>query len=245
MVQECIENCNEMITYMTSTVTKLPTPLQTTCLDHLEACFNTGQWWEPSLKQNRVVEYKVALQDHYRIKYNGKFAIKNVCDQVKLDHSFNPSSGLRALESTTIFDQFLVNVTWVNDPGCFYIVPISGKQIRNMIISATNQAASSYQLSPQQIVYENVYAVRNDGGNWIRGLCGKRCGITVIGDNPPETHYELFCLDQGYHEEIGLSNVRVLPPEIQRYPAQAQECTLHEKFQHVPWSSQATNYFNK
>jgi hypothetical protein len=52
-------------------------------------------------------------------------------------------------------------------------------------------------------------------------------------------------IDQGHHEKIPASSIRILPQELSNYPPFAHECTLNQNFQGAPWSIQATTLFKQ
>ena len=240
-LQEMTDNAQKVTISMQTTWGQLAEPLKKKYLEHLKACFSAGQWLEKSLKPKRLAECKECLLDYIGLKYGGLATIKNINDKFLLGDSYKPPSGLPSTApESSVGDPFLVNVTYVVSPGEFYIVRVHDPN-REMIMSTLNEAAFAYPI-PSRINSGQMYAVRNNGGNWNRGICGKK--IHLEG-NSDENLFEFFMLDQGHHENISASSIRTLPSEIISYPAFARECTLNNNFQRVTWGVQETNYFKQ
>ena len=145
---------------------------------------------------------------------------------------------------STKCDSCLVNITYVNSPGEFYVVRVSDKGKCERISSTLNADALSYS-TPSQCIPGQVYAVCDNGGNWSRGRCVSKSGFVNFEDKK-ETLYDFYMLDQGRRENnIRSSTIRTLPSNIASYAAVAQKCTLNDNFQPVTWNVQTVNYFKK
>jgi hypothetical protein len=224
----------------------LPEEMKVSVLDHLEACFNVGHWLEKSVKTKQLAECRQLLNKVYvSLKYSGISKVKTIIEQHSQGTSKSPMLELSREDVQEVScDPFLVTVTHIVDPGEFYIVRFCDKARLDRILSDLRDNASSYP-TPSEITPGIVYTVCNSGLNWFRGSCGKQCGSQVIGDHPPEILYEFFMIDQGHHEKIPASSIRILPQELSNCPPFAHECTLNQNFQGAPWSIQATTLFKQ
>jgi hypothetical protein len=219
-----------------------PEELKVSVLDELEACFNVGHWLEKSVKTKQLAECRQLLNKVYvSLRYNGISKAKTIIEQHSQDTPRSPVPGPVQEASC---DPFLVTVTHIVDPGEFYIVQFCDKARLDRILSELRDNASSYS-TPSEITPGIVYTVCKGGLNWFRCSCGKQCGSQVIGDHPPEILYDFFMIDQGHHEKIPASSVRILPQELSNYPPFAKKCTLNKNFQGAPWSIQATKRFKQ
>ena len=231
---------------MLESAEQLPEELKVSVLDHLEACFNGGHWLEKSVKTKQLAECRQLLNKSYvSLRYSGISKVKRIIEQHLQVTSKSPMPGFsREDMQETSCDPFLVTVTHIIDPGEFYIVRLCDKGRLDRILSELRDNASSYRI-PLEITPGIVYAVCNSGLNWFRGSCGKQCGSQQIGNYPAEILYEFFMIDQGHHERIPASSIRVLPEELSNYPPFAHECTLNHNFHGAPWSIQATTLFKQ
>lgn len=243
LTQEIATKAESLKTTIRS-VLQLEENSQSHVLDHLEACFNVGQWLEKNVKPKRLIDCKELLKDYIAVNYGG---ISKVKDVIQCSSSRPLSTNLTPVslsEPVANCDPFLVTVTSVTDPGEFFVVRLCDQELRNKIFSTLKENASSYSV-PADIVPGQMYAVQNSGLNWYRGVCGKESGIVQVGDKPGEALYEFFLLDQGHHEHIAISCIRLLPPDVLNYPPIARECTLNSNFQRTQWSAQATANFKQ
>ena len=224
---------------------KLPEELKYGVLDRLEACFKGGHWLEKSVKSKQLAECMRLLNKSYvSLSYNGISKVKSIIEQRSQGTSKSPEQGPQTDNQETSCHEFLVTITHVIDPGEFYIVRLCDKGKLEKILSELRDNASSYPI-PLEITPGIVYAVCNSGYNWYRGCCGKVCGHHHVGDQPSEILYEFFMIDQGHHEKVPASSVRILPQELLNFPNIARECTLNHNFQGAPWSNQDTILFKQ
>ena len=218
---------------------------QNSLIEHLEICFRNGHWIESSLNEKNLQEIKYRLAQLIGFKLNLQ-QIKIIGTQygVAIPDQLPEVTNNSALKEKTIFDRFLVHVSHVRDPGEFYIVRLCDKERREAMFASLKSLAESLSC-PQPIKHGQIYAVLNNGKIWCRGVCGNQCGHDQIGDNPTETLYEFFLLDQGHYEHIPSSLIRALPADLQAHPPYAIECTLNQLNPIKPWSAQATALFKK
>ncbi len=212
------------------TAARLKDPLKSNFLDHLEACFRSGQWLSKSIQPRRP-ECNGILADYVEIRYVGLEKVKYCSDQFL--HKYPDANG-----------PFLVNVVSITDPGEFYVIRVSDHFLRDEISSQLEEDASAYAI-PLTNDLGQFYAVRDGNLKWHRGVCGSECGTLQITGKFSETLYDFFLLDQGRYEKITSSSVRILPPKLRNHPPLAFKCTLNHHLQPTAWSDKDTHYFKE
>ncbi|XP_032786585.2 uncharacterized protein LOC116924198 isoform X1 [Daphnia magna] len=225
-------------------VLQLPESSKSDVLDRLEACFNSGHWLEKSVKTKELASCKQLMSKGYvSLKYGGVSKVKAIINQhcrPQLSTEDAPQSNVEDI----LCDPYLVTVTSIIDPGEFYVVRLCDSGKLDTILTTLKENADFYPI-PLETSPGQMYAVRNSALNWFRGVCGKECGRHQVGDQPSEILYEFFMIDQGHHERIPASSIRLLPMEILNIPPIARECTLNQNFQGTTWSLQTISLFKQ
>ena len=211
--------------------------------EYLEVCFKNGHWVEININKETLQTIKDYLNHLLTVKFNLQ-KIKKIGAQFGLSLPEESPEVNNSTAKTTIFDPFLVHVNLVMDPGEFYIVRLCDEEKRNMVFASLKTSAETFP-QPQPIKTGQMYAVLNRGEIWCRGVCASPCGHTQIGDDPTETLYEFFLLDQGHSESIPSSLIKVLPADLMAHPPLAIECTLNQMNPVKSWTAQATTLFKK
>ena len=170
--------------------------------------------------------------------------IKKIGAQFGVSLPEEPPEVNSSTSKTTIFDPFLARVNFVKDPGEFYIVRLCDEERRNMVFASLKTSAETFP-QPQPIKTDQMYAVLNSGDIWCRGVCGGPCGHTQIGNDPTETLYKFFLLDQGHSESIPSSLIKVLPADLIAHPPLAIKCTLNQMNPVKSWTAKATTLFKE
>ena len=217
---------------------------QNSLIERLEICFKNGHWVETSTNTKQLEEIK----DRVTHLFSLKFSLDKI-KKIGIQHGVNTLNDLpevtnNSTSTKTIFDPFLVHVSFVKDPGEFYIVRLRDEERRNLIFASLKSMSETLP-HPESIKTGQMYAVLNNGNIWCRGVCGSQCGHAQVGDNPIETLYEFFFLDQGHYELIPSLSIKVLPADVIAHPPLAIECTLNQLNPVKFWTAQATTLFKK
>ncbi|KAI9557591.1 hypothetical protein GHT06_017419 [Daphnia sinensis] len=225
-------------------VLQLPESSKSDVLDRLEACFNSGHWLEKSVKTKELASCKQLMSKGYvSLKYGGVSKVKAIINQHCRSQLSTEDVSQSNVEGT-LCDPYLVTVTSIIDPGEFYVVRLCDSGKLDTILTTLKENADFYPI-PLETTPGQMYAVRNSALNWFRGVCGKECGRHQVGDQPSEILYEFFMIDQGHHERIPASSIRLLPMELLNIPPIARECTLNQNFQGNSWSLQSISLFKQ
>ncbi|XP_057366887.1 uncharacterized protein LOC130687728 [Daphnia carinata] len=243
LLQEMTSQANSLKEILDS-VLQLPEISKSDVLDRLEGCFNSGHWLEKSVKTKELASCRQLMSKGYvSLKYGGVSKVKAIINQHSRSQLPNENAPQSNVEDT-LCDPYLVTVTSIIDPGEFYVVRLCDSRKLDTILTTLKENAEFYPV-PLETTPGQMYAVRNSALNWFRGVCGKECGRHQVGDQPSEILYEFFMIDQGHHERIPASSIRLLPMELLNIPPIARECTLNQNFQGSTWSLQTINLFKQ
>ena len=226
MMQGITDNSQKLLSYVKSEMAKCSAEKKLDFLSRMTRSFSNGNWVCQTFNENKLKEATSVHLNIVDVKYHYEKTVDCI-------------SQLYRDATVPLTEEVEVVVTYVNDPGDFYVVRVCDQEKYQAIQTQIKDNAHTYAI-PDSIEPGQIYAVSN-GSTWYRGKCNGSCGYQTGADNRAEALYQMVLIDFGPTQQICASSVRMLPDDL-LHDAFAMQCTINKNIK--KWSLQKSKQFS-